>query len=74
MIRSLPLFFQIVLKADFYKEKCPLLLPFAHGVLSEASVEFNGSQKSWEESWLKCLTGLWSVNCMDKIQVSVASF
>lgn len=63
-----------MLKADFYKEKYPLLLPFARFVLSEASVGFDESQKSWEESRCKPLTGLSSVNCMDKKDISIASF
>lgn len=61
------LFFQIiVLKADFYKEKCPLLLPFVRFVLNKATVGFDESQEGWEESWCKPLTGLCSVNGTEK--------
>lgn len=55
-----------MLKADFYKEKYPLLLPFARFILNEASVGFDESWKSCERSWCKPLAGLCSVNCMDK--------
>lgn len=61
------LFFQITaLKADFYKEKCPLLLPFVRFVLNKATVGFDESQEGWEESWCKPLTGLCSVNGTEK--------
>lgn len=69
------LFFQVIaLKADCCKEKYPLLLSFARLVWSEASAEFNESQKSWEESWCNLLKESCSVNCTDKKCTSVPSF
>lgn len=69
------LFFQVIaLKADCCKEKYPLLLSFARFVWSEASAEFNESQKSWEETWCNLLKEPCPCNSLSIKCTSVPSF